>query len=277
MGARRRVLGDVDSMIYTISATVTSTFDGVEYRALIDGMPQMAILHGTDTMRYYSFKAENAWRVGFTITVAQGKVSLYVSTNGETPSLENQIKKLEQIGEDNPGQIEVKHPCSDCSYLIVVIAESESIYSILAASVAKGSGKGKSKSHPVLYAFIVVVVLVIVGALGWVGFNNWKKKRALEDELEVAELQLNMKGKMSMRQQREELESTNPKPARPFSASPEVMKKKKKKYGKQYAELDNESMTFSAAHDAVLVPPTTPDDSDDDDEISKSEEPMIAL
>merc|ERR1711972_1142436 len=78
----------VDAMVYTISATAT-TSDMLDYRMLIDGMPQMAIIHGVDVMKYYSFQSENVYKLKFTVTVAQGAVSMYITKNEETPSVKN--------------------------------------------------------------------------------------------------------------------------------------------------------------------------------------------
>ena len=89
-----------NSMVYTISA-VTSTRDSNECRALIDAMPQMAIIHGDDghgAVRYYSFKsATDAKSVRFTVQVAQGKISVLISNNGQEPSQENYQYAFEDV------------------------------------------------------------------------------------------------------------------------------------------------------------------------------------
>merc|ERR1711951_117037 len=181
-------------MVYTISATATASNAG-EYRALIDGMPQMAIIHGGDAKKYYSFKSENVHTIRFTVTVAQGEVSLFMSDDGQTPSLNHHHFKKENVRQDalnGAKSIRISSPCSSCSYLMVVVAKSESIYSILAASELKSDAGGSSagstvESHTMLYTMIVVVVLIVVAVSAAYGYTNWKRRRALEEDLEIAE------------------------------------------------------------------------------------------
>lgn len=91
-----------------------------------------------------------------------------------------------------------------------------------------------------------MVVVLIIGVLSLLGGWNMRKNRRLNHELEVAELQLNMKGQKTMRQQQEELASTTSGPAKPFA---------KKKGKKKYVGLVDDVDPDDDVHDihAVLV------------------------
>ena len=228
---REHGASDESMMFYTISA-VASTRDSIEYRALIDNMPQMAIIHKM-AVRYYSFKsAADAKSVRFTVQVAQGKISVLISNNGQAPSQGNYQYSLEDVGDADPTQtLVITTDCAsllDCSFLMAVFADSESVYSIMADTAEHGRSESGGGSGWWRYVVAVVVVLVI-GVLSLVGACNWRKNQRLSSELEVAELQLNMKGHKPMRQPQQELASTTSGPAQPFSMA-NSKKKGKQKY-----------------------------------------------
>ena len=228
---------DID-MIYTISG-VASIDNSIEYRVLLNDVEQMSIIHNIDYKRYYLFRpssVENIKSIKFTLEIAQGKVSMYIisdiNNHQQIPSSKNYKYKLENINIHKTLIINNKNDIcnNNCAYLIVIDAEQESIYSIRATSYYynindNNNNKNKNKFNKILFYIIGFIVCIIIIILVVIGFNNYRKNKRLNYELDVAELQLNMNGKKSLRQRREELQSTTNVPAKPWK-----MKKNKKKY-----------------------------------------------
>ena len=122
------------------------------------------------------------------------------------------------------------------TFLIAVFADSASLYSLMADTAEHGGNSKKDGGSGVWRYVIAVCVVLIIGVLSLVGACNWKKNQRLNHELEVAELQLNMKGQKTMRQQQQELASTTSGPAQPFA-----MGSKKKKGKKKYVGLADDA------------------------------------
>jgi len=214
-------------MVYTISA-VASIDNSTEYRVLIDGMEQMAVIHETEHERYYSLniKSDTAESIKFTLQVAQGSISMFIS-NKTAPSRKHYQYKLENVQQETTQELVVYHDHETTSYLIVIYAESNSIYSIRADVNSQHSSIKKKKFHKAWLYILGAVIFIIISILSVIGFANYRKNKKLKYELDVAELQLNMSGKKSMRQRREELQSTTSGPAKPFNENQKTKTTKK--------------------------------------------------
>eukprot|EP01084_Bolivina_argentea_P203713 347868_1 len=246
--------GNAADMIYTISAVV-SIDNSTEFRVLMNNMQQMAIIHAGNDVRYYSFKSDINQSITFTLQVAQGEISMYITaSNNQIPSAEVHDYKLENVNQLR--NVTIANACSDCSYLMVIVNEdvdADSIYSIRAQvnddrSSRVPSPSPHNKGNPVIASVIGVLVAVTIIGLAIVGWRNYRKNERLKRELDIAELQLNMNGNKTLRQRREELETTNNKPARPWKNEKEKTKKKNKKKYCGLANNDN-----ADAYDDVIL------------------------
>ena len=184
-----------------------------------------------------------------------------MSDNGQTPSIQNHRYSATNIGEEETQQIRIETPC-DCSYLIAVeAASSESVFSITAKSDGGDDGDGHHavETHSAWFYVLGVVIFIVIVVLSAVGLSNYKKNEALKRELDVAELQLNMKGK-SMRK---EMASTTSGPPKPWKKA--IKMKKKRKGSKKYVGLSDNDM-LDDGDEPILVhqqQPTEEEHADD--------------
>lgn len=171
---------------YTLTATIQNP-DSIPYTTLITGNLQTTDLKDIDQMttRYYRYSLpKDKKKMVLEVVVFAGSIDVQIADD----DLIQHIIARRVIPHDPK--------CNDCQIDVKIFASPNSIYSLLVLEDESFTDKTKHSTPIVVW---VILSILIVGLI--IGFAYvFRKNRRLNYELEVAELELNMSGKTSLRQ-----------------------------------------------------------------------------